>query len=204
MFLNMKELTLNQAILSWVMERHLERSTHSLRSFLPDTIIGFKNIVQASNQIPHPALKSVEFSGNVKSTEIPKLVFVLLECLITTLFDGKKRQIHELHGLQTFRFCGDSKPRPVRLFPTSSNQTVHAVDFSTNELIPDNPAINPQYMSSFGLSIETEKLLRSEISNRKKSPHTVPYSSFLFQKVFVDDRMESDSVTIALKKLMSR
>jgi hypothetical protein len=177
-----------------------------LRSFVPEKIIRFRNMINGSFNLPHPAMRKVEFDGNVKSTDLSKLTFSLLDVLISTLFDGKKRHINNVNGLQTVRLSGNTSPHVVRLLPLPGHQTVHTIDFSTNEMIHDSPAMNPQYISSYGLSLENENMLRSEIDKRKKSSNSVPSSSFLFQKVcLIDDNVQQDdSLTNALTKLMKR
>ena len=203
------ELTLNQALSSWVMERHLESTGFPLHIFAPQKVIGFSHIVQNCYDLPHPAMKKIEFLSNVKSSEMAKLVFNLLGVVVTTLYEGKKRNISDLRGLQTVRLNGGNKPCPVQLFPSANKQTIHTIDICSNELINDNPAMNPQYVSSFGLSMESESIWLSGLDKRKKSSHTVPFSSYLFQKVFlidggVDDTAGVCSLSTALTKLMKR
>ena len=169
------------------MERDLEKSGFGVNSFVPSTIIRFADTVQSSLNIPHPAIRKFEFTGNVRSTDLSTLTFHLLDLLLNNLFDGKKRHVNDVHGLQTVRMCNDIPPHLVRLYPLPSCPTVHTVDFSTNELILDNPAMTPRYISSFGLSLENEN---------------IPISSFLFQKVFLIDNQ--GSLSHALTQLMNR
>jgi len=216
------ELTLNQALTSWIIERHLERSRLGLRPFVHwenkrsnnekiDPInklcIGLPclgSILQSSCTLPHPAVKKAEFNGNIRSTEIPKLLFSLLDRMVYTMFDGKKRHINDVNGLNILRLCGSAKPRTVHLCPLAGHQTVHTVDASTNEILLENGAMSPQYISCYGLSYETENIRRDEIDRRKVSPHGIPSSSFLFQKVsIVDDHSSrSDSLSNALSRCM--
>ena len=187
------------------MERHIERSKLSLSSFMPEKVVGFGKIVQNMFDLPHPAMRKVEFNGNVKATDMSKLVFNILDHLINAIFDGKKYHLNEINSIQTVRFCGKTSPCLVRLLSIPGHQAVHTIDLSSNELIQDNPAMNIQYISSFGLNIESEKLWRDEKETRKKSRLTVPSSCFLFEKVCLgDDHTPIGSLSNATMKLKKR
>ena len=180
------------------MERHIERSKPISSSFIPEKVIGFGNIIQKMSDLPHPAMRKIEFNGNVKSADMSKLVFNMLDHLISSISDGKKYHLNEIHSLQTVRFYDKTSPRLVRLLSIPGHQTVHTIDLTSNDLIKDNPAMDIQYISSFGLNHESEKFWRNENDKRKKSRLIIPSASFLFEKVsFVDDHSPLGSLSNA-------
>lgn len=191
------ELTLNQALLAWVTERFLER-TKTSSMFAERKIITMRKIMRQSLALPHPAVKKVEFRGDVKSTEMSKLVYRTLEHLTKTLFGGKRCNVNEIKGLQTI-LCHGRCSRLVKLVPTSSQHPPQTIDFMTNELLPDHPAIDPQFVCSF----RDESVHEHEKSKRKKSADWVPDSSFLFQKVrLFTHGSKVGTLSNALEKLM--
>lgn len=199
------ELTLNQALSSWIMEMHLQRSMRLPGSFAPETVTGFSKLMCNACNLPHPAAKQFILDGNVKATDLSKLAFNILDRLIYTLFDGKKYQLSDIQGIQTIRFCGMDDPQLVRLLPLPSHQLVCTVDSTTNQMIFDNPALNLQYVSSFGLSVDDENITRDS-NERKKKPPSVPVTMLIFQKVhhLFEENVQSGTLSDALIKLMKR
>ncbi len=148
--------------------------------------------------LPHPAVKKVDFKGDVKSTRMSKLVFHTLEHIINTLFGGTRYSVNDIQGLQTI-LCQGKISRLVQLVATSGQYPVQTIDLMTNELIPDHPATEPQYVSSF----RVESILDNEKRRRKKSSHMVLDSSFLFQKVrLITSSSQDGTLSNALEKLM--
>lgn len=198
-------MTLNQALASWIIERQLERSKAATSPFAPNTVIGFCTVMEHSFSLPHPAIKKITLPANVKSTDMSKLVFNLLDRLFNAIFDGKKHQIADIYGLQTLRFCANNPPRSMKLLPLPGLQTVHAIDSNTNALVSDNAAIDLFYISSFGLSFGDDNYSMENNEKRKRSPPTIPVTSLHFQKVHVfDDATPSGTLSNALIKVLRR
>lgn len=156
-------------------------------------------MIRQSSDLPHPAAKKVILMGDVKSYDMPKLVRKLLEQIMNTMFGVKLRSIHDVMGLQTI-LCHGQHSRPVRLISKSPQMHVQTVDLRTNQVIPNHPATNQQYVSSFGLC--DDNMNQHPTDKRKKSSHRVPDASFLFQRVrlFAKDA-QADTLPSALEKL---
>ena len=182
------------------MERFLERSK------LPSTVVAHKNVtsfgrmIRYFSDLPHPAAKKFNLMGDVTSHDMPKLVRRFLEQIINTMFGVKIRSVYDVEGLQTI-LCHGHHSRPVRLLSKSHQMHVQTDDLITNQVIPNHPATNQQYVSSFGLCCENVN--HHPTDRRKKSFHRVPDASFLFQKVrlFANDA-QADTLPSALEVLL--
>ena len=168
--------------------------------FKPTNTVDFSKIMHHSLNLPHPAMKQVILRGNVQSTKLSKLTFDVLECLVSTIFEGKKYPLSDIDCLQIARFCGKSTPQIVKLLPLTGHQSIEIVDSTSKEIFHDNPALNLQYVSSFGLSLNNESI---DEKIRKTPP--IPTSSFLFQKLHIsDDNAAKGTLSHALSKLIIR
>ncbi len=174
-------------------------------SFAPETVTGFSKLMCHACNLPHPAAKQFILDGNVKATDLSKLAFNILDRLVNALFDGKKYQLSDIQGIQTIRFCGKDDPQRVRLVHLPSHQLVRTVDSITNQMIFDNPALNLQYVSSFGLSVDGENITRESKERKKKHP-SVPVTSYVFQKVhhLFEENVQNGTLSDALIKLMKK
>jgi len=77
------------------------------------------------------------------------------------------------------------------LLPLTGHQSIEIVDSTSKEIFHDNPALNLQYVSSFGLSLNNAP--------------PIPTSSFLFQKLHIsDDNAAKGTLSHALSKLIIR
>ena len=188
----LSELTLNQALAGWIMERHLKQNQVMLETFNPTNILGFAKVFHHAWGLPHPALKKLELKGNIKSTDLNRLTYNILGCLFNTIFDTHKRQINEIRGLEIFRLYNEHSSRVVKFVPLSRQQVIHTVDNNSHELLHDNAAMDVKYISSFGFSI-----------GNKRQWKEIPLTSNLFQKVRVDRKHADDgSLSSALAKLV--
>jgi len=221
------ELTLNQALLSWSIERHLEKASLSLfisRERICETkqcmntdghgfgnpycgLSGLCSILHSSIHLPHPGMQKLTFQGSVRATMLAKLASNLLERgLIQSLFNDKRLRVSDVVGLKIIRFCGKDTPKEVRFSCDSENSVVHVFDIVNNCQILDGSADSPEYVAVFGLSPETEKMRRIDNENHRKSQLVIPPSSFLFRNVSIEDHLNDqspDSLSEALIKLTS-
>ena len=159
------------------------------------------------HDMPHPAISKVEFPWNTKATELASLT---LDCLdngiLRYLFGNKRIDANDVLGLATLRL-NRADPKLVKIRHVDSH-AVQVFDKVTNRMLFDKPMDSPQYIAVYGLSTETEKVPRKDMDDRKQSQHAPPGTSFLFQKVFIDDyladkiRLENPgSLPSALKRL---
>lgn len=220
------ELTLNQALISWCIERHLERARVGLCS-IPIEILSKKDkksdkmllisklctglpslggILMKSKDLPHPGIKQFDLGGNFPATRLAILAVSCLEKAILMPVFGRRVGIKDISGLTTIRLS--HLPQIVKMRHISSDDNNISVEDSlTKSAIFDSPMDSPQYIFVYGLSKETEQIRRQDVQNRKKSKHVAPSSAFLFQKVSIDDYLSDEiqgSLSNALKILMNK
>lgn len=211
--------------MSWVIERHLERARLGLLHFPIQTIEdqGGQNanltlpvsricqglpslagILSSTFNLPHPAVKKLDFPCRVKTTELASLFLNCLERgVLSPLFGSKKVGAKDIAGLQTLRLC-KSHSSLVELKHLEPFKYVQVYDKDTGSLIVDRPMDSPQFIAVYGLNEVTEKVRRKDILEKTQSQFSVPPGSFLFQKVSVDDYLDDripGSLSNALKEL---
>ncbi len=216
------ELTLNQALVSWITERHLElarlgqcrlhvntlEDARSLESKvlhisrLSPGLTSLGGILAISEKLPHPAIKKVQVSWTAKSTDLSSLTLDCLERgILLPLYGSKKIDASDVLGLRTIRVLNGSA-NEVKIKSVNPHGT-NVMD-ENNVMILDSPTTSPQYLIIYGLSFETEEIRRREIVERTQIKGAPPITTFLFQKVSIDDYL-SDSVdgslSSALKEL---
>lgn len=224
-----QELTLNQALASWVVERHLERARLGLCP-VPSGILENNEGSNASlslpiskicpglpsfgglltnicNNLPHPAMKKMHFPCTLKATDVATLSLNCLERgILNPLFSNRKVEAKDILGLQILRLCR-SHTNLVDLKHTDPI-TVQVYDKSTNNMLLDRPMDSPQIIAVYGLNEKSEKVRRKDaFFERTQSQYAPPVTSFLFHKVSVDDYLSNKipgSLSNALKQLMSK
>lgn len=137
------ELTLNQALTTWVIERGIERSSRLAAGFeqfsdcLPNTatnanekrrnllerlcpgLPSLHHMLQSSQELPHPAVSKVENHGVIRSSTVSTKTLEMLEtCVFGTLF--KDPSIAEASkrarpNLAIIRISRSNQPELVRL-----------------------------------------------------------------------------------------
>ena len=159
-----------------------------------------------SNRLPHPASKKIDFSFSAKATDVASLALNLLERgILISLFDNRKVYAKDISGLTHLRIY-QGYPTQVKMRHADS-LSVQVLDISTNKMILDRPMDSPQYITVYGLSEETEMVRRKDIAEKTKSQYVPSASSFLFQKVSVDDYLSDKipgSLSNALKMMMQK
>ncbi len=219
-------MTLNQALVSWVIERHLERARLGLCR-LPIGIVEDKKernltlpiskicpgltslgsfLTTVSRSFPHPAVKKLDFYCAVKATEVASLSLHCLErCILGPLFGNKKKiGAKDIVGLQMLRVC-QSHTTSIDLKYSDPPKAVQVYSKDKNEVIIDRPMDSPQIIIVYGLNEKTEKVRRKDLMERTQSQYAPPPGSFLFQKVSIDDFLSdkmSGSLSNALNDLM--
>ncbi len=161
-------------------------------------------ILARCKDLPHPAIKHFEFTGSFPSSQLSTISKLCLEKALLSSVFNRRIGTKEVDGLTTIRLHGD-RPQIVKMRSIDSNVVVN--DIETNDMIIDRPIDSPEYISVYGLSGETEKVRRQDIDNRNKSQHVPPSSSFLFEKVSIDDYLSGEiqgSLSNALKVLNAR
>ena len=158
-------------------------------------------ILQSTCKLPHPAVKNICFRDLVKSATISKITYHFLDKGLECLFNKKKhRLIDGVKGLRILRLNGRQKPKRVSFCYGSNENDVGVYDVDTSAIISDGPMDSPTYLCIY--------VSEAEISNNKDANLAVPVlSSFLFDKVFVeekvDDKNKKHTLSYALKNLKS-
>jgi hypothetical protein len=211
------ELSLTQALNGWVIERHIEKARLGLlvNKHENSALIGqdqkYKAIDQKcpglphlgcilhmTHQLPNPTVKRCDFYGMLQTTSLIGLTINLLEhCLLPALFNDRKATVADVKGITILRIIRDScSSIQCRRDPIRESVTMY--DSVTEERLFDYHDDSPEYVCTFDL-------LSSRVFGKYSSP---PATSFLFQKVFVEDYLtnenESGSLSHALMILKSQ
>jgi len=212
------ELTLNQALVSWVVERYLEkaslgpfeqsedpRSCNGLQQMgkLCPGLPAFTRILSKCETLPHPGIKHIRLQWCANSVDVASLT---LECfervILASLYDKKRVDAQDVTGLEVLRFV-DGKSEFVNI-----KQAEPAKAFVVNKdnlMVIDKPIDSPTYAVVYGLHRETEVMRRIGQEKRTHPKGAPPFSSFLFQKVSIDDFLAKDtpgSLSNALKTVL--
>jgi hypothetical protein len=219
-------LTLNQVLVAWTIERHVEREQCGLLRLGPDiaampltTELGrtlvvdqlcpglpaLTAVLQTSHELPHPAILKLENEGNIRSSAVATVALKLLDDTLLSQLRAETRGKLELDVSSDFcviRLSRSERPRRVNLsWETSRHEkaVVHAVSDSgeRSEVIQDAPIDCPEYICFYRFA----EYSRIEGEDGVSPPK-------LFEHVVVDDGTGYDSLLLssleALKKRQPR
>lgn len=170
------ELTLNQVLIAWVIERHIQRTqlgelvvrdgmerqnslcTDPERNAMLETLApGYPrlfNILDASHDLPHPAIEKLELGGVIRASSVATVSLDLLEkCLNGLKRDDShpaKSRGDTLSGVTIIRLSRTERPTPVDLIWDSGRENCLAIrsgtDLTSNVVLQDSPIDCPEYL----------------------------------------------------------
>ena len=212
------ELTLNQALVSWIMERYLEKVGLAPRNQLEESFRHHElnpisklcpglpvltRILSEYETLPHPGIKRISLKWCAKSTEVASLTLECVErAILASLYDKKRVEAQEIMGLEMIRLV---RNEAIFVNMKHGEASKPFVSNSDNLMVLDEPTDSPQFVVVYGLSKEIEITRRVSLEKRTHSKNFPPFSSFLFQKVSIDDFLAKDipgSLSNALKTVM--
>lgn len=148
-------LTLNQVLVAWLIERHIERYQHNLfldqnqemrcagnckRDKIVPGLPFFQEVLEDAYFLPHPAVHLLELNGVVRSSAVSRLALDSLRCLATELSSESQWHVTEsdLQGdvIRTSRFCD---PETIDLVSNGLESTVSILRKGETEPILDSP-----------------------------------------------------------------
>ena len=224
------EMTLNQVLMGWHIERHLQNSmTSSIgtytknhdnpllsatksRDHLNDDPIDklcpghsyLRSLLETADYLPHPAIKKSEFKGTIKSIMISRLTMNILEqCILSTIFNEKKISVRDIRGLHIVRKSSITNSlRSVKLFRKDGSKEVTTHIIENGKDVTDCPTDSPVYICTYGLSPDTE----APRKDKRRGALAPPFTSLLFQQVATENLHDSskkslvDAVTLLKSK----
>lgn len=213
------ELSLTQALNGWLIERHIEkarsgllmmrnndlphscdmsqvRKYHEINGICPGLpLLGC--MLHLTHQLPNPTVKRCDFYGKLKATNLIGITVNLLEnCLLPTLLNDRKCSLSEAKNVSIIR-VSKNKLCSVQIRRDPVREKIMIYDANTEERLHDDHDDTPEYICSFDL-------LPSRGLGKNSIP---PTTSFLFQKVFIEDYLTNDdcgSLSNALQILKSK
>ena len=169
---NWLQLTLNQVLVAWSIERHIERakkssltsdkaeefryanqSKHSIKErqlILDQLCPGLPKLIfmcQSSYNLPHPVIDFVEYHGAVKASSVATLTLTLLErSIMGPLIKGDASWMSR--NVFIIRLSREERPRLVNLNWDSSHQValIQDVGLGKHAEFKDVPTDCPEYM----------------------------------------------------------
>lgn len=212
------ELTLNQAVVSWSLERHLETVRLGINnlSLQPESacdsniltihricpgLISLGKILIAKKDLPHPAVKGIDLTFTVNAPELIGLLSQSLErAIMPVVFDQKKVTIKDVRDSAIIR----NSPTGSQLICLKDINPVQAIDYSSGCNVQDKSLENSQYVAVYGLNPETEFNSRNNYDEGFTSTITPPQSSLLFKSISVHDYLSvSDLLANSLKHILN-
>jgi len=149
------QLTLDQGISGWCIEKQLERQQRGLLRDPCDTQLSLENeetkkhqiinqiipglpalarMFEIANDLPHPAVKKVSFNGIIKSSSVARVALKLLETVIEPIRRETKgfSQVDILGDVQIVRLSRGAAATKVRLSWARDKRSclVHSLDTS--------------------------------------------------------------------------
>jgi len=161
-------LTLNQVLVGWTVERHLEFAATSkpdpdfypylpagsknaaLRSIDP-RVAPLRSIFGAACALPHPAVKSSELHGSIRASEVASVALDLLENAIIELVETESKgkwKGKSASDVVVMRLSRSERPRRVSISGDRSRRA-RVIDLSSGvpgNAIRDTPIDCPEYL----------------------------------------------------------
>jgi len=171
------ELTLNQALITWIIERGIERSSRKTSNRLQDTMKSTKtasvdtdtrspleklcpglpslyHMLLTSHELPHPAVSRVVNHGVIRSSTVStKTLEMLQTCIFGNLFkDAATAEAARgaRPNLAIIRISRSALPELVKLSWDPLRRT--AIAHATDSLVDDSPIDCPEYVCFFELN----------------------------------------------------
>jgi len=222
---NWVELTLNQVLIAWVVERHIqskqlghqgrpavesgdERRSASLsdkeRNAMVDKLVpGFPhlfNMLDGSHDLPHPAIEKLELGGVIKASSVATVALSLLEKCLGGLMRKEASQsfrVGALSGMTIIRLSRTQQPMPVDLVWDSRRERAAATisESGVDSNMQDSPIDCPEYLCFYCFSHYSND---GAVSGAMPSP-----SAMCFREVMVDDKSDGRKGAPFVDALMS-
>lgn len=204
------ELTLNQVLIAWVVERHIQRTQLGLlrhakavngdglvrpsallwskeRSAMIDNLEpGFPQLFDmlvSSHDLPHPAIEKLELGGVIKASSVATVTLSLLEKCLNGLVRSEFHT-HELSGTTIIRLSRTQRPTPVDLVWDSQREHARAtkLESDVDSSMQDSPIDCPEYLCFYCFSHYS--------GDGKESDTTLSPSTMCFREVMADDKSD--------------
>lgn len=202
------ELTLNQVLVAWVVERHIECSQRGLlegqgtivqrtlstdedrRMAIDSLEPGFPHLfdmLQESYDLPHPAIELMELGGVVKASSVSNVALSLLERCFLGLMSRKEVPAAPedvLNGISqttVIRLSRSQQPTPVNLVWDSRREKAQVTQSGRVSMIQDSPIDCPEYVCFYCFD---------HYSDDNDSDSRLPPSSMCFREIMVDDKSD--------------
>ncbi len=210
------ELTLNQSLVTWIIERGMELSSKSdlastsgfdapriasphsddMRKIVQELSPGLpslQHMLENSYQLPHPGISRVENHGVIRSSTVAKKTLEMLDtCILGTLFkdSGSPEVLKRAHSaLRVIHISRSSMPELVKLTWDLTKKSAAAYgtrNVTYDHPVQDSPIDCPEYICFFQISQYDEK-----------AHHIDPYFQ-LSREVMIHDGISDSSATIEL------
>eukprot|EP00934_Nitzschia_sp_Nitz4_P004171 Nitzschia sp. Nitz4//scaffold20_size174350//160042//170970//NITZ4_002134-RA/size174350-augustus-gene-0.39-mRNA-1//1//CDS//3329541905//4161//frame0 len=201
------ELTLNQALLAWFMERGIEcyyaaskenlDSPIAILDTLPKAnnstfgLSALSSVLAISNSLPHPAVSSLEGNGVIRSTGVSARTLDLLKgCILGVLFpdlDQTSLLLKAKKYMKIIRISKTDGPSIVNLSRDQKSKRLivrQELGFGQSRQVEDSPIDSPEYICFF---------LWSSF-NEEDGP--IDSALQLYQEVMINDAISDRSPTI--------
>ena len=151
------ELTLNQVLVAWIIERHIQRaqlgllrhntstvvrnepqtfsSENERKHIANDMVPGFPHLVDllnASHDLPHPAIEKLKLEGVIKASSVATVALGLLEKCLNALLRKETKHcasnISGLSGTVVIRSARDQRPKIVNLSWDSQGEAARVTE----------------------------------------------------------------------------
>ena len=183
-------MTLNQAAVSWCLERHLETTRLGLSQAklcnlnrLSPGLASLGSILEANKDLPHPCVKGVDFNFSINGPDLAGMTFKCLErAILQILFDHKKITIKDVRDLSNVRIAHNS----LQSVHLKDGEPVQVIDYLSGGNIWDSELDSPQYVSAYGLNAETEFTARNFHDEGAANGAMPSSSSLLFKTISVN------------------
>lgn len=201
------ELTLNQVLVAWVVERHIEQAKlgnirnpcvdsmnpsvvegvlppDEERRFMLDSLEpGFPlllNMLETGNDLPHPAIEMTLFGGVIKASSVATVALSLLEKCMNGL---ARKETSKASGTATIiRFSRTQRPTRVGLVWDPLREQAQPMKMDSESILnmQDSPIDCPEYLCIYCFNHYS-----NDDNESKVSP-----AAMCFREVMVDDKSE--------------
>ena len=198
---------MNQAAVSWCLERHLETTRLGLSQAklcnlnrLSPGLASLGSILEANKDLPHPGVKGVDFNFSINGPDLAGMTFKCLErAILPILFDHKKITIKDVRDLSNVRIAHNS----LQSVHLKDGEPVQVIDYLSGGNIWDRELDSPQYVSAYGLNAETEFTARHFHDEGAANGAMPSSSSLLFKTISVNDYLSvSNLLSNSLRNIL--
>ena len=211
-----KELTLNQAVVSWCVERHLESTRLGLSFFttgdeanakvsnidhVSPGLASLGCILLKNKELPHPGVKGLDFNFVINGPDLAGMTVKCLEqAILPILFDQRKITMRDVRDLSNIRITNND----VQSVHLKDGERVQVIDYLSGRNIWDRELDSLQYVSVYGLNAETEFAARHFHDDGIATGMMASPTSLLFKTILVNDYLSvSNSLSNALRDILT-